>query len=250
MKDELLIKIKTLRYCVLALFLLNGFLLFSAFINKNGKEKFEEIDAERINIVGADGKPVMALSNKRLIPGVSMNGKTYPKEFSDGRETYSGIIFFNEEGDEVGGLIYNGWPKKDSGHFAIEHLSFDQWKQNQVVAMQYIDNGRSRRAGLRVWDRPTNVTMDEIFDRFMERNKLPRNSPAYDSIAREIEASRLRGDNGVERMFIGSLNEEAQIQLKDKKGNLRAKLYVDQDGEARLDFMDEQGKVIKSISGS
>ena len=39
----------------------------------------------------------------------------------------------------------------------LGHLSFDQWKQNQVVALQYSDDGRSRYAGLNVWDRPTDA---------------------------------------------------------------------------------------------
>ena len=247
MEKKLINQVNTLKLLVLLLAALNGFFIFSSFINGNRKEKFEEIDAERINIIGTNGKPVMVISNKRLIPGVSVNGKTYPKEFSDGREFYSGIIFFNEEGDEVGGLLYNGWHKPDSGYFAIEHLSFDQWKQNQVVALQYIDNGKTRRSGLRVWDRPTNVQMDEIFDRFKARNEAPKNSPAYDSLTKAIQASAQRGDNGVERMFIGSLNEEAQIQLKDKKGNVRAKFYVDKDGKAKLDFMDERGNVVRAV---
>lgn len=206
--------------------------------------KFEILDAERINIIGENGKPVMVISNKKHIPGVSMNGKTYPKEFSDDRENFSGIIFFTEQGDEVGGLIYNGFPKKDSGYFAIEHLSFDQWKQNQVVAFQYLDNGKLRRAGLRVYDRP-NVPMDEIFDRYLVRNKTTKGTPAYDSIVKEIQAFKNRGDDGVERMFIGSLNEEAQIQLRDKKGNIRARFYVGKDGEAKIEFLDEKGKVKK-----
>ena len=247
MEHNLIKQVKGLRLLVLILVALNAFLILSAFGDKLKTEKFSEIDVERINILGTNGKPVMVISNNQKIPGVSMNGKTYPKEFSDGRERYSGIIFFNEQGDEVGGLLYNGFPLKDSGYFAIEHLSFDQWKQNQVVAIQYIDNGKIRRSGLRVWDRPSTVTMDEIFDRFVTRNKLPKNSSSYDSITKIIQASNARGDNGVERMFVGSLNEEAQIQLKDKKGNTRAKLYIDKDGDARLEFLNENGTVKKTF---
>ena len=86
------------------------------------------------------------------------------------RPHVSGMIFYNEEGDEVGGLIYNGIPRdyngipRDSGYSAVGHLSFDQWKQNQVVALQYIDNGRTRRSGLRVWDRPTDVSVARQLD--------------------------------------------------------------------------------------
>ena len=116
---------------LIAVFVLTGF-------SSQIRTRFTEIDAERVNIVGTNGKPVMVLANRRLIPGPSMNGKEYPRSLADGRDLLSGLIFFNDQGDEVGGLIYNGI-KKDSGYSAVGHLSFDQWKQNQVVALQYLD---------------------------------------------------------------------------------------------------------------
>jgi len=48
-------------------------------------------------------------------------------------------------------------------------------------------------------------------------------------------------------LFIGSRNEVAQFQLKDKKGNIRAKLYVDESGEAKLEFIDAKGSIISSF---
>jgi len=48
-------------------------------------------------------------------------------------------------------------------------------------------------------------------------------------------------------LFIGSRNEVAQIQLKDKKGNIRAKLYVDENGEAKLEFLDAKGSIVSSF---
>ena len=245
MELDLLKKIRTLRVTLILLALVNGFILFCAFDDHIKVKHFEQIDAERINIVGANGKPVMVLSNKRLIPGPSMNGKSYPREYADGRQYFSGLIFFNEQGDEVGGLIYAGIPK-DSGYYAMEHLSFDQWKQNQVVALQYIDNGKSKRAGLRIYDRP-DVPMDQIFDRYVLKNSVKKNTPVYDSVMREIKASEARGDNGMERMFLGSQDGVAQLQLRDKLGNIRAKLYVDKNGEAKLEFMDAAGHVTKTL---
>jgi hypothetical protein len=228
--------------------LLNVAFLFSGFMDRRNRMKVEEIDAERVNIIDPNGKAVMVLSNSRLIPGPSMNGKTYPREYADGRQFFSGILFYNPQGDEVGGLIYTGFPK-DSGYYAMEHLSFDQWKQNQVVALQYVDNGRTQRAGLRIYDRPKRVSMDEIFDRFKARNALPKGSVAYDSILKEIKASAERGDNGTERMFIGSLDQEAQIQFRDQKGNVRLKIVVDEAGDARIVFLDEKGNIVKNLSG-
>jgi len=246
MEAKILKQLAVLKCALLVLALVNVFLFLTAFSDKTNRNVFEEIDVERINIVGTNKKPVMVLSNKRLIPGPTINGKTYPKEYADGRENLSGIIFFNDQGDEVGGLLYNGM-QKDSLYSAVEHFSFDQWKQNQVIALQYLDNGKSRRAGLRIYDRPTNVSLDEIFDRFKARNEMPKNSAAYDSITQEIKASNLRGDSGVERMFIGSQDEVAQIQLKDRQGKVKIKMYVDEAGEAKIIFYDGNGKVTKSF---
>lgn len=219
---------------LIAVFVITGF-------SFQQRSKFTEIDAERINIVGTNGKPVLVLANRRLIPGPSMNGKDYPRSLADGRELLSGMIFFNEQGDEVGGLIYNGI-KKENGYSSLGHLSFDQWKQNQVVALQYLDNGTSRRAGLRVWDRPTDVSLDQTLDRSLRL--MGSTGPERDAIRAEIEAARTRGEYGKERLFVGSQDQTAQIQLRDKQERVRVRLYVDSKDVARLEFLDEKGQVV------
>lgn len=228
-----------LSWGLLALFALTGF-------SQQARTKFTEIDLERLNVIGTNGKPVLVLANRRLIPGPSINGKDYPRSLADGRDLLSGMIFFNEQGDEVGGLIYNGI-KKDSGYSALGHLSFDQWKQNQVVALQYLDNGTSRRAGLRVWDRPTNIGFDTQLDRSLRLMQSEGN--ARETIRREIEAARVRGELGNERLFVGSQDQTAQIQLRDKQARVRVQLYVDDKDVARLEFLDETGKVAASYPG-
>lgn len=229
-----------LSWVLIALFVLTGF-------SQQTRTRFTEIDAERLNIIGTNGKPVLVLANRRLIPGPSMNGKDYPRSLADGRDLLSGMIFFNEQGDEVGGLIYNGI-KKDKGYSALGHLSFDQWKQNQVVALQYLDNGTSRRAGLRVWDRPTDVSFDTQLDRSLRL--MQSEGKERDAIRTEMEAARARGEMGNERLFVGSQDQTAQIQLRDKQARVRVKLYVDAKDVARLEFLDETGKVMASYPDS
>jgi hypothetical protein len=192
-------------------------------------------------VVGSDGKPVLVLANRRLIPGPAMNGKEYPRVLADGRDLVSGMIFFNEQGDEVGGLIFNGITK-EQGYSAVGHLSFDQWKQNQVVALQYVDSGSSRRAGLSVWDRPPEVA----FARHLERGaRMLEAAPAErEKLRREAEADGARGDYGAQRVFVGSRDRTAQVQLNDSQGRARARLVVDPAGAARLEFLDEAGSVV------
>ena len=208
--------------------------------------RIKEIDAERINIIGTHGEPVMVLANRHRIPGPSMNGVKYSATLADGRDQQSGIIFFNEQGDEVGGLIYNGTLKEDSSYWAGGHFSFDRWKQNQVVAMQYLDNGRTRRAGLRVWDRPTDVPMSDFLD--AGQALMESQDPSVrDSLRSVIRRMRERGDFGVERLFVGSQDEVAQIQLRGTDGKMRVRLYVDSTNVARLEFMNADGEVTSSF---
>ncbi len=200
------------------------------------------ISAERIDIVGVNGAPVLALANQRHIPGPTFGGKEYPAAFGDGRNLLSGMIFFNEEGDEVGGLVFNGIPKED-GYWAGGHLSFDQWRQNQVVAIQYLDNGQTRRAGLRVWDRPSDLFFGDFLDLGLRRME------SEDEAERErlrAEMATMREKIGVERLFVGSRDQVAQVEMRDEAGQPRLRLLVDEAGP-RLEFLDAAGAPVLTL---
>lgn len=68
------------------------------------KTKFTEIDVERINIVEPDGKLRMVISNRPRSIGPIYKGT--PFGYPGG--TRPGIIFFNDEGTENGGLTFTG----------------------------------------------------------------------------------------------------------------------------------------------
>ena len=66
-------------------------LFLSAFTIQGKKQKFEEIDVERINIVEKDGKLRMVISNEaRQHPGIA-NGKVIERK----GPRPPGMIFFN-----------------------------------------------------------------------------------------------------------------------------------------------------------
>lgn len=210
-------------------------------------QDFNEINVERINVLGESGKPVLVISNKRLMPGPTINNKSYPREVIDGREYMSGLLFFNELGDEVGSIIYAGIKKDSVGYSAVGHLSFDQWHQNQVLALDYNDKSGNRYAGMRIWDRPTTSNYDTMLDLMTEMKTHQADPVKLDSIQKLWKTANQRGENGVERLFVGSKNEVAQILLKDKKGNVRARLYVNEEGEAKLEFLNRGGEKIASF---
>lgn len=196
------------------------------------------LTVERLNVVDSAGNLALVLSNGARLPGGTWGGKEYPQSFV-GRGRSAGMLFYNEVGDEVGGLIYEGGPR-DSTYRAFGHLSFDQWKQNQVVALQYIDNGTARSAGLRVWDRPTDAPLEEQFALAEEMLGLPP-GPARDSVNRE--RLRVRDEvRGIPRVYLGSADRQAQLVMRDPMGRVRARIRADSTG-AVLEFLDESGDV-------
>ncbi len=87
-------------YTVLSTTLLGLFSL-TAFRRASEKPHFEEISVERINLVERDGRVRLVIANEARSPAVVLSGKTLSKP--GGR---AGMIFYNDEGDESGGLIF------------------------------------------------------------------------------------------------------------------------------------------------
>lgn len=222
-------------YAVIAT-LLGALFVFAAFAQQSRKQKFEEIDVERINIVEKDGSLRMVISNKeRQHPGV-LDGKIIPRRGSRS----PGMLFFNEIGDECGGLYFDG-NQKDGQSLG---LSFDKFRQDQTIQVQYRE-GTDRKyfAGLVVWDR-NDVPVWEQMEKFREIDKVP-NSPEKQAA---MKAFKETGAFGFERVSVGKGEDQAAtIVLSDPKGRARIKISVDAAGTPRLDFLDEAGKVTYSL---
>ena len=205
--------------------------LLSAFAVQNKKQKFEEIDVERINIVEKDGKLTMVISNtQRQHPG-SVDGKLIPRE--GGRS--AGMIFFNERGDEVGGLVFGG----DTGKERYGSLTFDKFRGDQTIAFQHLENNEGNYfAGLSFNDE--NITTTDRLAKVDAIKKLP------DEAARKAAFKEMqdRGEFLVNRLSIGrGRNKSAIISLRDVKGRERIQISVTADGTPGINFLDEKGKV-------
>ena len=206
---------------------------------------FQEIEAQRIDIVGPDGRLALAIAGAGGLPGPMMSGRQFPQEVSGGRTRAAGMIFFNDQGDEVGGLTYQGEPTGD-GYSAVGHLSFDQWKQDQVVALQYQDDGTRRSAGLNIWDRSTTLDIMRLLE-LAEGRVAATSEEARDSIRREMQALAAEGEPGAHRVFLGSADRAATLLLRDTEGRPRLRIAVDSADVARIEFLDESGAVIHTL---
>jgi hypothetical protein len=168
------------------------------FANAKGqKARFDEIDVERINIREPDGKLRMVLSNKPRSQGPLYRGKPFLGSGGD----RPGIIFFDDEESEDGGLIFGGQTGKDGNYSAYGHLSFDQFHENQILVLQYGDENGRRHVGMSIQDRPNDVFYDWVQRRDSIR-KLP-NSTAKTEALRQMERGTPAEPRAAERVYVG-----------------------------------------------
>jgi hypothetical protein len=219
--------------------------ILTGFAQSERKASFEQLDVQRINIVGPDGQNQMVISNRQLIPEAIIDGKTFE---SHGRHNGAGIIFYNSEGDEDGGLAF-GSVKTANGYTADGDLMFDQHKQDQTVGIEYTDENGKRRAGLHVWDRG-DIDLAQMVEHFNAVKNMPA-GPDKDAAMKQLQDQAKNGDFGATRLFAGkTADKDATVYLCDDKSRPRLRLSVSAAGEAKIDFLDENGKVTYSLPQS
>jgi hypothetical protein len=210
-------------------------LLFAAFQAPAARTRFTEVDVERLNVVEPDGQPVMSIANTTRLPEPLIAGKT----IKSGRKG-PGIIFFDGKGWEVGGLTYSTTVRRDGSFAAGGHLSFDQYRNDQVVFLSYQDDGTHKRSGLYIVDRARTPTIEEI----VKLDEAAKNSPE----AQKAVEEKLRGA-AAQRIFVGSDDETAMVRIRDRAGRDRLRMVVGPDGAPKLEFLDEAGKVVQALPG-
>lgn len=199
------------------------------------KARFTEIDVERINVRDPDGTVRMIISHQ--LPDAVVNGKTYKRSHS---LPMAGLLFFNNEGFECGGLWYggrteNGQPVAGSG------LTWDRYNQQDIVSIGYYEVNGRRGYGVTVFDRPEYPLSDFAarVDAALQMPDGPEKQQVLNALARE---------SGTERLFMGRTEDgDAVVQINDSKGPPRIRMRVDKDDIPRLEFLDEHGAVVYSL---
>lgn len=169
--------------------------------------RFDEITVQRINVVEPDGTLRMVVSNHARLPGVYSHGKERPLD-----RPQAGMLFLNDEGSEVGGLIFGG--RKNAQGEVVDSggsLSFDRYGANQIVQLIGVDDKEDHLVGLAVTDSPTGTETH-----------------------RRIWLGR--GEDGT-----------ATLSLADGKGKRRLVFQVRADGTVRIAQLDANGKTVKDL---
>ena len=221
-----------------------GILGLAAFARAVQKPRFDEIDVERINVIAPNGTPRLVISNAERAPDVIINGKTYHRSGSN----EAGMIFYNDEGSENGGLGFSG-RTRDGHTSANAGFMFDQYGQDQTVGLTYDERDGRRSAGLRVWDRP-NQPITVLAD-MVEPIKLMPDGPEKTRRMTAVRDSAMKlGLGGAQRVFVGKQTDRtATVVLADAQSRPRLRLVVDSAGAARIEFLDENGHVTRALTG-
>ncbi|TAL73423.1 MAG: hypothetical protein EPN56_07950 [Rhodanobacter sp.] len=170
--------------------------------------KLDTLDVQRINIVEPDGTLRMVISDHAHLPGIIVKGHEHAFD-----RPQAGLLFYNDEGSETGGLIFGGHRNAkgevvDSGG----SLSFDRYNANQIVQLLGVDDHEDRMAGLAVSDSQEN-------------------------------------GQGHRRIWVGRDGDGvARLALMDGAGHPRLLLEVPDTGTPSMAFLDSDGKVMQRIA--
>ena len=213
-----------LAFGAVALAVAGGLLMGAA---TTGNARFQELDVERINLREADGTLRMVIANRDRFPGLYLHNSEHAHDRGGDK---SGMLFFNDEGTENGGLIYNGYRKPDGKVSSGLSLTFDRYQQDQQMQLLGVDQGGRSFAGL-------------MFNDVADGVERPVLSEAD-------KAANAAGDYAVTpRVFLGkSGSQNAALVLNDGNGKARLQLEVTPDGQASVVFLDESGKEVHRIA--
>jgi hypothetical protein len=192
-----------------------------------GKAVFDEVEVRRLTVVGPGGKRRLVLTPD-VLPSV-YKGREFHRQASPGTAS---ILFFDEAGDEVGGIAFG---KDRDGQSEV--ISFDYSRLPlDGIKMGLAETARGGGCFLLMRDAPPpDVRADP--DRLQQ--ELRSGKPGA-----EVEKFRRHGHN---RIALGTEDRTASVVLTDTHGRKRVVLAVDRDDRPRIEVLDGDGKVIARL---
>jgi len=180
-------------------------------VTSRGAQKtrdFDEITVHRINVIEPDGTLRMVISNHDALPRDSRGNRQ-----GRNQRPGAGMIFYNNEGTENGGLIFGG--RRDADGTVVDSggsLSFDKYGVGgQMIQLAGVSDKDNRFAGLRVKD------------------------------------TTIGGPNN-NRVWVGHTDDgAATVALMDAQGRRRIVMEDTADGASSLTFLDATGQVLNRL---
>lgn len=237
MEKQLNKKVNFLMIYAIISTVLFAYILFSSFTHHDPKVNMDELTLKRLNIVGEDGSLRLVISNENRQHSGRVDGKDQPQ-----RNRPAGILFFNTDGDECGGLLYEV-NHKDSTDYSSSSFTMDQYRNDQVIQIlneETYNNGRTEIfRGYRVNEYPKGSTLASKFEKMSELKKI-KDPEKREARKKEVWRTSIERT----RLFLGIDPDSLDgLFLFDHEGKPRMKIYVDQDGTPRFEIIHQDGTV-------
>jgi hypothetical protein len=203
--------------CVLA------FSFASGFVNRTHTASFDQINVKRINVVEPDGTVRLVISDRARFPGLIL--KNIERQHYDRK--VAGILFFDDEGTEKGGLTFGG--KKDgTGAQSYGHLSFDDYMQDQAFALDVANVGDKHQSKLTIWDQPTYPITEDLEEKRQIEGLPPEQRDA-------VWNHYFQTHKKPQQRFVlaRGIDDSMRLELKDTSGRNRLTIRVNSDVSAK-----------------
>lgn len=169
--------------------LLSWNILLTAYLIYTHTRQDSIATTERLDIVDKNNNPLLSLSNADHFPDPIIDGKTHKRTVSP-----SGMVFFNEDGNEVGGMAFS---KRDSA--SLNAFVLDYSNADAIGMLVHEDKGTSaHRAAIQINDKGKKL------------------------------------GEGAHRISLQNENGTAGLFIMDRKGNIVIELSVDSLGKPTL----------------
>ncbi|MCZ8115639.1 MAG: hypothetical protein ACK508_03285 [Lysobacteraceae bacterium] len=232
---------KTVFASVIASLATSASLLFLTGASDN-KARYDEIDVGRINIREPDGTLRMVIANRAQFPGSPWRGGEVPRP---DRDQFAGMLFINDEGTENGGLIQKGVIGPDGKVSAGLSLTFDRFRQDQVVQLLHAENGGRAFSTLAINDEADGTQFDVMqrAERMKAIEALPpdQRQAAFEEMQRNNQLSRNRIRLGT------TMDGGAALSLADPQGRPRMMLLVSSEGQPSIVMFDDKGEMKRMV---
>lgn len=206
---------------------------------------FDQITVHRINIVEPDGTTRMVISDRAEFPGAYYLGKEYPR--TDREAT--GMLFNDDEGTENGGLIFGGNRDAKGVTHSFGHLSFDEYQRDQTMVLESDSDGSSRNTSYVLNDDDTPYAITPECSAEWQRVKGMPPGPERVAASKAWHAKYPGGI--INRGYFGRARDKSvSLSLSDTQGHERLIARVAPDGTPVLEFLDANGKVVRTIDAT
>jgi hypothetical protein len=194
---------------------------------------FDTITVHRIDVIDREGKLAMVIASHDDEATPVIRG--YTAHRSQGNNADNGIVFFNQKGDEQGGLI---WSSSDDRTRSGDTLSFDTANTDQLLHVEDGETNGRHYADVVGWDRAANEA--ELVAPLLRDLDEAKTSAERAEVEQRLDIL----PRAPRRFFLGyDQSDISQLMLADKSAKPRIKMFVTAGGEAKLQFLDAAGHV-------